>query len=94
MSKEIQHKQGEEAMNSNVQPLSPADQPADGRPRPAESGLQHVPGILPAPWSIPDAAGGFGTGLPRSAHIPGTLPGISGAGHALSLQVGVSLSSS
>lgn len=93
MSEGIRQKQGEEAMNDSV-PTPPVDNLADGRPRPAESGLQHVPGILPAPWSIPDAAGSFGTGLPRSAHIPGTLPGISSTGHALSLQVGLSLSSS
>jgi len=72
-------------MPDAARPLAQVDLMQGSRASNAHSGLQHVPGLLPAPWCVPDLPAGFGTGLPRSAHIPGAVPELLGAGHVLSL---------
>jgi len=81
----VQHYRREDTMPEPAVHLAQADLIQGSRANKPHSGLQHVPGLLPAPWCVPDLPAGFGTGLPRSAHIPGAVPELPGAGHGLSL---------
>ena len=81
----VQHYRREDTMHKPAVQKSQAGLIQGSRASKDHSGLQHVPGLLPAPWCVPDLPAGFGTGLPRSAHIPGAVPELPGAGHVLSL---------